>query len=190
MPKVYTIEELKLTPEQTIFAEENIQLAYKLVSVWRRKYPFLDYVDIYDTVIHAFIKSVRTFDEEKGKFSTYIYYVTEREIHKYFRDINTEKRKADLVSIDNFNTKSGAERKISYHEMLGEPDKYVFEDVEWLRKASQALSERERRLIHMTIVQGISQKEVGSLEGISQMHVSRIVKQGLAKMRKYAEQVC
>lgn len=184
MPKQYTIEELRLSPEQTAFAEEHVQLAYKLVSVWLRRYGGYGYDAVYDAAMKAYIKTVRTFDPEKGVFSSILYKSTEREMHKLVRDLNAAKRKGDVTSLDLKDS-----NEVSMHDKLGEPDKYVFEDIEWLRKASGGLTEREKRFIHFTIVEGLSQHEVAALEGITQMTVSRTVKKGLEKMRSYAEEV-
>ncbi|WML41602.1 RNA polymerase sigma factor SigB [Neobacillus sp. OS1-2] len=53
-----------------------------------------------------------------------------------------------------------------------------------LESALQVLSDRERNVIHHTFVENKSQRETGEYLGISQMHVSRLQKKALEKLRK------
>ena len=53
-----------------------------------------------------------------------------------------------------------------------------------LDKALQSLSERERQIIQCTYYEQKSQKETGEELGISQMHVSRLQRRALEKLRK------
>jgi RNA polymerase sigma-B factor len=53
-----------------------------------------------------------------------------------------------------------------------------------LRQLLEALPERLRDLIRLRHFQGLSQQEVGQRLGISQMHVSRLERQTLARLRQ------
>ncbi len=53
-----------------------------------------------------------------------------------------------------------------------------------LHHAFQSLSEREREIIECTYFEHKSQKETGEELGISQMHVSRLQRRALEKLRK------
>jgi RNA polymerase sigma-B factor len=53
-----------------------------------------------------------------------------------------------------------------------------------LESALHVLSEREKAIIHCTFVDNKSQKETGEYLGISQMHVSRLQKKAIEKLRK------
>lgn len=52
-----------------------------------------------------------------------------------------------------------------------------------LNKAFDALNERERRIVQMTFFENLSQKQVGEALGISQMHVSRLQRRALHKLK-------
>lgn len=188
MSKAYTLEELKLTPEQSQLAAQYTPMMYSLMWSWYKKYSGYGYDAVYDAAVKALIKTARTWDPDKnGAFATILTIATRNEMHRIVRDSNWAKRKADIVSLDReVENDTGM---VSYYDLIGKPDKYHFEDVEWLGKAFNALSEREKRLIRLTIVQGMNQKQAGELEGISQMHVSRLVNKGLAKIREYAQVV-
>lgn len=53
-----------------------------------------------------------------------------------------------------------------------------------LQSVLHVLSEREKEIIHWTFIENKSQKETGELLGISQMHVSRLQKKAIDKLRK------
>ncbi|WP_342433559.1 RNA polymerase sigma factor SigB [Neobacillus sp. FSL H8-0543] len=53
-----------------------------------------------------------------------------------------------------------------------------------LESALHVLNEREKQIIQSTFIENKSQSEVGELLGISQMHVSRMQKKAIEKMRK------
>ncbi|WP_062197246.1 RNA polymerase sigma factor SigB [Massilibacterium senegalense] len=53
-----------------------------------------------------------------------------------------------------------------------------------LGKAFRVLSEREREILNCTYFQNLSQKETGEKLGISQMHVSRLQRRALKKLRE------
>lgn len=51
-----------------------------------------------------------------------------------------------------------------------------------------SLSEREQEILKLIFFENLSQKEVGELLGISQMHVSRLQRRALRKLREVLEQ--
>jgi RNA polymerase sigma-B factor len=57
------------------------------------------------------------------------------------------------------------------------------EDHQVLLKAMATLPERERRIIMMRFIDGMTQSEIASEVGVSQMHVSRLLTASLAKLR-------
>ncbi|MDR4950007.1 RNA polymerase sigma factor SigB [Neobacillus cucumis] len=71
-------------------------------------------------------------------------------------------------------------------DIIGSPDE-GFEKVDQkllLESALHVLSEREKEIIQCTFVENKSQKETGEKLGISQMHVSRLQKKAIEKLRK------
>lgn len=53
-----------------------------------------------------------------------------------------------------------------------------------IEKAFSILSEREKQILFFTFYEGLSQKEVGDKLGISQMHVSRLQRKALQKVKE------
>jgi RNA polymerase sigma-B factor len=59
--------------------------------------------------------------------------------------------------------------------------------VEWgaaLAPAMRALPERERLILYMRFVKDMTQSEIAERIGISQMHVSRLIRKALESMRE------
>jgi RNA polymerase sigma-B factor len=70
-------------------------------------------------------------------------------------------------------------------ESLGEIEhEYeVSENRAVLAPGLKALDDRERRILHLRFYEGLTQSQIAQLVGISQMHVSRLIRRALEKMR-------
>ncbi len=70
-------------------------------------------------------------------------------------------------------------------ETIGELDGNI-EETEWgliLEERLEDLDEREREALHLRFVRDLTQKEIGEEIGVSQMQVSRILRDTLAKLK-------
>jgi RNA polymerase sigma-B factor len=52
----------------------------------------------------------------------------------------------------------------------------------------RVLNEREREVLRLRFEEDLTQAEIGLRIGVSQMHVSRIIRQSIARLREAAEQ--
>jgi RNA polymerase sigma-B factor len=70
-------------------------------------------------------------------------------------------------------------------ESLGEIEhEYeVSEDRAVLEPGLRALDDRERRILHLRFFEGLTQSQIAQQVGISQMHVSRLIRRALEKIR-------
>jgi RNA polymerase sigma-B factor len=59
----------------------------------------------------------------------------------------------------------------------------VSEDRAVLAPGFKALDERERRILHLRFFEGLTQSQIAQQVGISQMHVSRLIRRALEKIR-------
>ena len=50
-----------------------------------------------------------------------------------------------------------------------------------------ALSEREREILRLRFAEDLTQSEIGDRVGLSQMHISRLLRQVIARLREAAE---
>jgi RNA polymerase sigma-B factor len=71
-------------------------------------------------------------------------------------------------------------------ESLGELEhEYeVSEDRAVLAPGLAALDERERKILHLRFFEGLTQSQIAQQVGISQMHVSRLIRRSLEKLRQ------
>jgi RNA polymerase sigma factor (sigma-70 family) len=58
----------------------------------------------------------------------------------------------------------------------------------WLRDAVRRLPARERLVVGLRYDRGLTQSEIATVIGCSQMHVSRIERAALAKLREWIEE--
>lgn len=70
-------------------------------------------------------------------------------------------------------------------ESLGElePEYEVSEDRAVLAPGLRVLDERERKILHLRFYDGLTQSQIAQQVGISQMHVSRLIRRSLERMR-------
>ena len=61
----------------------------------------------------------------------------------------------------------------------------VFEQRRVLAPAMGHLDERERLILHLRFFEGMTQTQVAARVGISQMHVSRLIRKSIEKLRHY-----
>jgi RNA polymerase sigma-B factor len=60
----------------------------------------------------------------------------------------------------------------------------VSEDRAVLEPGFRALDERERKILHLRFFEGLTQSQIAAQVGISQMHVSRLIRRSLEKIRE------
>src|SRR6476661_1855117 len=68
-------------------------------------------------------------------------------------------------------------------ESLGEIEHEVSEDRAVLAPGFKVLDERERTILHLRFFEGLTQSQIAQQVGISQMHVSRLIRRALEKIR-------
>jgi RNA polymerase sigma-B factor len=77
------------------------------------------------------------------------------------------------------------EEELDPLESIGEEEhEYeVSEDRAVLEPGFRALDERERKILHLRFFEGLTQSQIAQQVGISQMHVSRLIRRSLEKIR-------
>ncbi len=90
----------------------------------------------------------------------------------------------DAVSLDGPRAPGEADGD-SHLEVVGAPDA-AYDLVELrasLAPALRALSERDRLVLHLRLVEDMTQSEIAERIGVSQMHVSRLIRRALARLQ-------
>ena len=68
-----------------------------------------------------------------------------------------------------------------------EDDRFEFvEDSASIQRGLKALPERERRIIYLRFAEGLTQAEIARRVGLSQMHVSRLIRRSVDRIRRLA----
>jgi RNA polymerase sigma-B factor len=77
----------------------------------------------------------------------------------------------------------------SYAESVGEEDPgfALAEASATVERLMLALSEREREVLRLRFGEDLTQAEIGARVGVSQMHVSRLIRQSIARLREEAQ---
>jgi RNA polymerase sigma-B factor len=75
-------------------------------------------------------------------------------------------------------------------ETLGEEDEHFEQSEQRLTLATgiQRLPARERTILHLRFFEGLTQSEIAERIGVSQMHVSRLIRDSLDRMRRELEE--
>ncbi len=77
----------------------------------------------------------------------------------------------------------------SLRERLGDPDGDMerVEDALWLEQLAAALTVREREVLRLRFVEDLVQRDIAARIGVSQMHVSRILRDALRRLAEVAD---
>jgi RNA polymerase sigma-B factor len=77
----------------------------------------------------------------------------------------------------------------SYAESIGAEDE-TYEQIEYLQTIAptmRALPERDRLVLKLRFEDDLTQSEIADRIGVSQMHVSRLIRRALTRLRTVAE---
>jgi RNA polymerase sigma-B factor len=94
----------------------------------------------------------------------------------------------DAVSLDSYRFGDEGDGE-TYAESIGIDDER-FELVEYsatIAPTLQALPPRDRIVLHLRFVEDLTQAEIAERVGVSQMHVSRLIRRALERLRTVAE---
>jgi RNA polymerase sigma-B factor len=77
----------------------------------------------------------------------------------------------------------------SYADAFGieDPGFGLAEDAATVDRLMRVLSEREREVLRLRFEEDLTQSEIGQQVGVSQMHVSRLIRQSIARLREEAD---
>ena len=96
----------------------------------------------------------------------------------------------DAISLEEQRSESSDPQEPTYADQLGREEER-YELVEYgatIAPTMKALSERERLILHLRFVEDLTQSEIADRIGVSQMHVSRLIRRALARLRAVARE--
>ena len=154
-----------------VLVERNLRLVAHIVKKYAT--PERDMEDLISIGTIGLIKAVISFDESKGKLSTYAAKCIDNELLMMLR---AEKKKSREVSLYEPIGTDRDGNEISLYDVIARVMELV----------NQELTEREREIIckryGLLGEKEITQREVASQMGISRSYVSRIEKKALSKL--------
>ena len=70
---------------------------------------------------------------------------------------------------------------------IEDPGFGLAEDAATVERLMGVLSDREREVLRLRFEEDLTQSEIGARVGVSQMHVSRLIRQAVTRLREAAE---
>ncbi|AJD92048.1 hypothetical protein JMA_27310 [Jeotgalibacillus malaysiensis] len=172
----------------------NVPLIH--ITVLAYQFPF-DYDDRFSICTEAFSKALRGFDHTKETaFATYVTTAMRHALTKYHRDQHNPKRWSEHphTSLD-FITSDLIQRELTFHDLIADPDGDYPKKIEQLEVVSQVLQVAQELLspkqykcfVNYIKPDGerLSQDEIANELKVSQMHVSRLTRQGIQKLKDH-----
>jgi RNA polymerase sigma-B factor len=101
-----------------------------------------------------------------------------REAAGAYRAISLDRPRDDEEESDGMAESMGAE----------DPGFGLAEDAATVERLMSVLSEREREVLRLRFAEDLTQSEIGQRVGVSQMHVSRLIRQAVARLREAARE--
>lgn len=176
-----------LTKEMELLVTENMGLAGYMAK--RFLNTGIDYDELCSIAYLGLTKAAGSFNAEKGKFTTYAIRVMQNEILMYLR---RNKKHWQCVSYDAMMC-SDNEDTNAFLCIFGreDPELERVENIGLYDFMMEDLSEREKQVVDLVIIQGISQTDLAPQLGMSQSYVSRIERRAIQKMKqKMTPQLC
>ncbi len=104
-------------------------------------------------------------------------------------DIQQAMLAGDTYSLTSLDTPAGEDAGDSIGSLLGDddPDLAIAEEWPAIEAVLDRLSDREQKILYLRFFEDLTQSEIAPIVGVSQVHVSRILKQSLEKVRVMLE---
>lgn len=156
-----------LNDEQRKMVTDNEKLIYWCMH----RYNLLQYDDAYSILALGLCKAAYTYEEEKGKFSTWAIYIMIQEIKLDMRSNTSNSRKIQKHCISLNTPKLDCDSDVTLSDcIIGSSD--VWSDI--ISIDFSKLTKREQDIIDL-IISGYTQLEMEKILGISQSYISRLI---------------
>ena len=197
--------------DRDMLIERFLPLARQLARRYQR--PEEPFDDLYQVACLGLVKAIDRFDlEREVAFSSYAVPTILGEIKRYFRDrtwsvrvprdlqelaLKVDRAVADLSvdlhrqpTVEEIAQKIGAEDDSgeTLGDTLGTEEEgfALAEHRATIAHLMRSLSPREREVLRLRFEEDLTQGEIGERIGVSQMQVSRIIRQSLGRLRSFA----
>ena len=168
-----------LDENQKKLVEQNHKLIYHTLHKYK-----LNEEEYYDILAIGLCKAAIKFDSERSKFSTFAVKVMYNEFLQHDRDENANKRKVNKNTLSlNYIMRDPKNqgRKCEFVELLTDGREPFMEVIHMY--LPDILTKRELLACQLSY-DGYSQTQIGEKLGVSQSHVSRLLKRARTKLEK------
>ncbi len=133
---------------------------------------------------HALNNAVQSFSQEHGRSPNVAEISQEMGISE--EDVIEGLESVESSSVASLNSSSAEDSDLSLLDIIGGEDKTLqtLDERLSLAGAMSDLNAREQNLLYLRFVEGLSQTEIANQLGISQMHVSRLLRRTLQSLRQ------
>lgn len=194
----------RLTDEQREMVEKNLPFVTYVAKKYFSKTDYIKNQDILQEGVEAMIKAVPKYDPTKGKITTYLFPTIDGHLKRFSRyqdriipiphqkhlkpeTMAKAENAKNLLSLDYEYSSPNEESDYTLKSIIPDentPDAdNIINDIS-IRKAIESLEWREKIVIIYRFLLDLNQTHIGKLMGLSQVHVHRIEKKGLANMKK------
>lgn len=158
-----------MNEQQQKLIEDNINFARWLAHKWEKTQSLLDYDELESMALFGLTKAAQSYKNNKGtQFNTYARFVIENQFRnaykkekKYTIKVDSEIENASLVNFD------------------------ISESLDLKTVLEKHLTQEQREILLQAYEQGLSQREIANLRGMSQTKVNSIIKQAKLKIAEY-----
>ena len=179
--------EWRLDAERCRLIERHVVLAERIARM-RCRWGLEDPDDTRSDALWGLTLAGRGFQPDRGSFGTYAALRIEYAIRRG-RQVRSGLPRSVWEQ-------GGGPRPVSLNVPVGEGDRELLDELSsadpdrtwWLRDAVRRLPARERLVVGLRYDRGLTQSEVATVIGCSQMHVSRIERAALAKLRESVDE--
>ena len=143
--------------------------------------------DLVQVAAVGLLKALDRFDPDDGAaFSSFAMPTMHGELRRHFRDRSWAVRpprrlQEDALRVARVTTELLARQR--HHPSVEDVARRARLTVPAVLAAREALAARERQILRLRFVEDLTQGEIASIVGISQMHVSRLLRKGTVKLR-------
>lgn len=194
----------QLNKEQKELVEENLPLVTYIAKKYFSKTDYIKNQDILQEGIMAMVKAVPNYDEDKAKFSTYMWPTINGHLKRFamYQDrlipiphqkhlkeetIAKAEQAKNVLSLDLKYSNNENDESYTLMNVIPSNENMENDTVNrlMLTTAIKNLDWREKIIITYRFYFDLNQTKIGELMGISQVHCHRIEKKALAKIKAY-----
>ena len=198
------IDDLSLDKSELKNIDKYVGIIHFIINKLRKKqhdYHPIDKEDLFQYGMIALLKAFKTFDANKGKFSSYAYRIIHNDLINYLlinrslikipywvnkktiRDEDNYSNVKNPVSLNTFINSSNIEGKIEYIDTLEDRSVVDMDKRLYIEEAISTLSPKKRDILYKKLYYNKTFKEIGFEMNISKQRVQQIYKEMLMELK-------